>query len=116
MTVRLCGVQTYPLDFRPHLLFFLLTVKTNTIPRMKIPWQYCGLKKDIQLESCELSFIWGRMRTAAWEAGSQIALRLLQSISGGKSIYEVLLKGEFNIMNHSIYKRFFVSHEDLMSP
>ena len=42
--------------------------------------------------------------------------RLLLSGSGGKSIYEVLLKGEFNIMNHSIYKRFFVSHEDLMSP
>ena len=32
-------------------------------------------KKDVQLESCELSFIWGKMRTAAWEAASQIALR-----------------------------------------
>ena len=84
---------------------------------MKIPWQYCGLKKDIQLESCELSFIWGKMRTSALEATSQIALRdCSQRGSGGKSIYEVLLKGEFNIMNHSIYKRFFVSHEDLMSP
>ena len=74
-------------------------------------------KKDIQLESCELSFIWGKMRTSALEATSQIALRdCSQRGSGGKSIYEVLLKGEFNIMNHSIYKRFFVSHEDLMSP
>ena len=36
----------------------------------------CQLKKeDVQLESCELSFIWGKMRTAAWEAASQIALR-----------------------------------------
>ena len=55
------------------------------------------------------------MRTAAWEAGSQIALRLLQSISGGKSIYKVLVKEEFSTMKHSFYKRFFVSHEDLIS-
>ena len=54
------------------------------------------------------------MRTAAWEAASE---RLLQSVSGGKSIYIlVLVKGEFNTMQHSFYKRFFVSHEDLMSP
>ena len=33
------------------------------------------LKKDTQLESCELSFIWGKMRPAAQEAASQIALR-----------------------------------------
>ena len=33
------------------------------------------LKKDAQLESCELSFICGKMRTAAWEAAPQIALR-----------------------------------------
>ena len=32
-------------------------------------------KKDVQLESCELNFIWGKMRTAAQEAASQIALR-----------------------------------------
>ena len=42
--------------------------------------------------------------------------RLLQSGSGGKAIHEVLVKGEFNAMKHSIYKRFFVSREDLMSP
>ena len=35
----------------------------------------CQLKKDVQLESCELSFIWDKMRTAALEAASQIALR-----------------------------------------
>ena len=32
-------------------------------------------KKDVQLESCELSFIWGKMSTAAQEAASQTALR-----------------------------------------
>ena len=33
------------------------------------------LKQDVQLESCKLSFIWGKMRTAAKEAASQIVLR-----------------------------------------
>ena len=42
--------------------------------------------------------------------------RLLQRGSGGKSMYKVLVKGEFNTMRHSFYKGFFVSHEDLMSP
>ena len=42
--------------------------------------------------------------------------RLLQSGSGGKAIHEVLVKGEFNATEHSTYKRFFVSREDLMSP
>ena len=32
-------------------------------------------KKKAQCESCELSFIWGKMRTAAQEAAPQIALR-----------------------------------------
>ena len=57
------------------------------------------------------------MRTAAWEAASQIALRgCSKAASGGKSIYKVLVKGEFNIMKHSFYKRVLVSHEVLMSP
>ena len=28
-------------------------------------------KKDVQLESCELDFIWDKMRTAAWETAPQ---------------------------------------------
>jgi len=31
--------------------------------------------------------------------------RLLQSSSGGKSIYKVVVKGEFNAMKNSFYKR-----------
>ena len=42
--------------------------------------------------------------------------RLPQSSSGGRSIYKVLVKGEFNTIKHSFYKRFFVGHKDLMSP
>ena len=39
---------------------------------------------------------------------------LLPSSSGGRPIYKVLVKGEFNIIKHSFYKR-LVSHGDLMS-
>ena len=46
------------------------------------------------------------MRTAAREAVSQIALRLFQSGSGGRPIYKVLVKGEFNATKYSFYKRF----------
>ena len=44
-------------------------------------------KKDVQLESCELSFIWGKMRTAAWEAASQIALRDCSRVAVGEGQY-----------------------------
>ena len=57
------------------------------------------------------------MRTAAWEAASWVAPRdCTKAAVGEKSNYTVLVKGEFNTMKHSIYKRFFVSHEGLMSP
>ena len=41
-------------------------------------------KKDVQLESCKLSFIWGKMRTAAQEAASQIALRDSSKVEVGE--------------------------------
>ena len=47
---------------------------------------------------------------------SDSSARLLQSNRVEKSIYKVLVKGKFNTMKHSIYKRFLVIHEDLMSP
>ena len=48
---------------------------------------FCRLKKDIQLESCELSFIWGKMRAAAREAASQIALRDCSKVGVGENQY-----------------------------
>ena len=52
------------------------------------------------------------MRTAAQEAESQIVLRdcsKAAGVGGGKrSIYKVLVKGEFNITKHSFYKSFFL--------
>ena len=44
-------------------------------------------KKAVLLESCELSFIWGKMRTAVWETASQIALRDYSKASVGEGQY-----------------------------
>ena len=44
-------------------------------------------KTDVQLESCELSFIWGKMRAGAREAASQIALRDSSKAAVGESQY-----------------------------
>ena len=44
-------------------------------------------KKNVQLESCELSFIWGKMRTAAQEAASQTAPRDCSKAAVGESQY-----------------------------
>ena len=46
-----------------------------------------SIKKDVQLESCELSFIWSKMRTAARKAASQIALRDCSKVAVGESQY-----------------------------
>ena len=46
-------------------------------------------KRDAQLESCELSFIWGKIRTAAWERAPQIALKDISEEAVGKvNIYD----------------------------
>ena len=76
----------------------------------------CRLKeKDVQLESCK--FYLGQNEDCSPGGSiSDSSERLLQSGSGGKSIYKVLGKGEFNTMKHSFYKRVFVNHENLMSP
>ena len=77
----------------------------------------CRLKNDAQLESCKLSFLWGQNEDCSLgESISDSSERLLQSCSGTKSICKAFMKGEFSTMRHSFYKRFFVSHEDLMSP
>ena len=60
---------------------------------------------------------WGKMWTVAQEAASQIALRDCSKVAvGGRSIYKIFGKGEFNTLKHSFYKRVLVSHEVLMSP
>jgi len=51
-------------------------------------------EKNVQHESRELSFIWGKMRTAAKETAPQIALRNCSKEARGQdSIYVILVKG-----------------------
>ena len=53
------------------------------------------LRKFAQPEGCKLSFIWGKMKTAARETAPQIAPRNCSKEVGGKvSIYVILVKGE----------------------
>ena len=47
----------------------------------------CVDLKHAQCESCKLSFIWGTMRTAAWEIAPQIALRNCSEEVVGESQY-----------------------------
>ena len=64
-------------------------------------------KKDVKLESCE--FYLGQNEDCSPGGSiSDSSERLLQSGSGGKSIYKVLVKGEFNTMKHTFYKRFLL--------
>ena len=56
------------------------------------------------------------MRTAVSETAPQIAQRLLQKHTGGRSIYKISVKGELNAIKYLLYKRFSASHEELMSP
>ena len=44
-------------------------------------------EKDVQLETCELSFSWGTMRTVAPEAASPIALRDCSKAAVGEGPY-----------------------------
>ena len=49
------------------------------------------------------------MRPAAWEVASQRALRDCSKVAvGGRSIYKIFGKGEFNTLKHSFYKRFLL--------
>ena len=51
------------------------------------------IKKNAQHESCKLSFIWGKMKTAAWETAPQIALKNCSKETVGKvNIYVILVK------------------------
>ena len=95
----------------------LLQIDVRTLPLLLNILFSEFTKKDVQLESCKLKFYLGQNEDC--NPGGSISdssKRVLQSSSGGRSIYKVLVKGEFNTMKHSFYKRFFVSHEDLTSP
>ena len=57
---------------------------------------HVSTKTIAQHESCQLSFIWGKMRTAAQETAPPIALRdCSKEVEGKDSIYVILVKGEY---------------------
>ena len=51
-----------------------LTAYTSTLEQQLAALEARVAQLEAQLESCELSFIWGKMRTAAQEKAPQIAL------------------------------------------
>ena len=71
-------------------------------------------KENAQSESCKLSFIWGTVRTAAWETASQMSEKLLAlgncskeaKWMGEVSIYVNLNEGGYMQSNMYISRRF----------
>ena len=77
---------------------------------------YCRLKKRCKTWEFGVKFYLGQNEDCSPGGSvSDSCERRLQSSSGGRSLYKVLVKGEFNIMKHSVYKRFFVVSKNLMS-
>ena len=77
----------------------------------------CGMltKKHAQLESCKLSFIWGQNEDCSLGDKTSVSSeRLFQRDSQGRSIYNILVKGEFSAIKHLLYKRFSASHKELI--
>ena len=65
-------------------------------------------KKVDQLESCEMFYLGQNEDFSLRDSISDSCETLLQSGSGWKSIYLVLVKGEFSTTNHSFYKGFWI--------
>ena len=80
-------------------------------------------QKIAQRESCELSFMWGKMRTTAREAALQIALRNCSKEVGGKVNIYVIGEGGVHAIKHTFLQKVAASlvkvtasHKEQMSP
>ena len=73
------------------------------MPHVKFEMSFVDLKTNAQRDSCELGFIWGKVKTAAQGISPQIALRnYSEEVEVGKvNIYVILVKGKF--MESSTY-------------
>ena len=58
----------------------------DILSRNTLLWHVDEKKKKAQCESCELSFIWGQIRTIAQETASQIPLRKCPEEVAGRYI------------------------------
>ena len=76
----------------------------------------CVNLKNAQREGCELSFIWGKMRTIAQQTAFQIALRnCSREVAGRSVLYMMLVEGGCAV-KHTCWQRLAASHEEQMSP
>ena len=73
-------------------------------------------QKDAQCENCEWGFIWGKMRTAAWEIAPQVALRNCSKESVMEGQYIRFWWTESSMQSSTPFTKFFASPEELMSP
>ena len=108
--------KLYYIFINIHVTFFKGLVKINVKNMSSVYsegnidniWlSTCQLKKDVQLESCELFYLGQNKDCGPGGSITDRSERLLQKGSQGKSIYKVLVK-EFNTRKHSIYKRFLL--------
>lgn len=75
----------------------------------------CQLKKNAQCESCELSFVWGKMRTVAQETAFHRALRNCSRDVGKRSVLYMILVKRGCAVKNTFYQKLAASHER-MSP
>ena len=61
-----------------------------------------------QLERCELNFIWGKMRTAAWETASQVALRDFSKEALGEGQYMKFWWRESSMQSSAYFTKGFL--------
>ena len=80
-------------------------------------------KKKAQRESCKLSSIWGKVRTAAWETAPQRAWRSCSKEAGGKASYIYNFgEGGIHAVKHIFFQKVstslvnFDSHKEQSSP
>lgn len=78
----------------------------------------CWLKKMHNVRIV-VEFIWGKMRTAAWEEcipNSSMKYSSSKEVMGERSIYMIFVKEEFSAIKHLFYKRFSAGHEGIDVP
>ena len=66
--------------------------------------------KKIYYKSYELNFIGGRMRTTGQQTAPQIALRNCSIVVGARSVFMILVKGEFMQSSTYLTERFSAGH------
>ena len=95
-------------------------VSTETPPTSQLPianGAVTSTLKNAQRENCELSFIGGEMRTAAWETAPQIAVRDHSKETVGEGQYVCDFgDGRVHAIKHKFSQKLSASHKEQWSP